>query len=92
MPESQAEFFLTSVKDLCGEHCISTVHIGYSDWPSSQGVEVAIDSAVAIYVMLELQVPLGLRSLRYRQRGRYIQGRYIQWALYFNGVHRYPIV
>ena len=28
------------------------------------GVEVAIDSAVAIYVMQELQVPLGLRSLQ----------------------------
>ena len=30
---------------------------------SATGVEVAIDSAVAIYVMQELQVPLGLRSL-----------------------------
>ena len=30
---------------------------------SVTGVEVAIDSAVAIYVMQELQVPLGLRLL-----------------------------
>ena len=43
-------------------------HVEYSaHWiqrlASVTGVEVAIDSAVAIYVMQELQVPLGLRSL-----------------------------
>ena len=42
-----------------GTFSIATVHIGYSDWP----VEVAIDSTVAIYVLRELQVPLGLRVL-----------------------------
>ena len=31
-------------------HFSSTVHIGYRDWPLSRGVEVAMDSAVAIYV------------------------------------------
>ena len=32
---------------------------------------------VAIYVLIEVR-----RGGRYRQRGRYIQGCYIQWALY----------
>ena len=40
--------------------------------------EVVIDK-VAIYVVKEVRH----RGWgRYRQRGRYIQGRYIQWALY----------
>ena len=42
------------------------MHIGYSDWPPSRGLRslLAIDSTVAIYVLEELQVPLGLRSLK----------------------------
>ena len=42
--------------------------------------EVVIDK-VAIYVVTEVRHG---GWGRYRQRGRFIQGRYIQWALYMN--------
>ena len=44
--------------------------------------EVAIDGAVAIYVVTEVRGSWGGWG-PYMQRGRYFQGRYIQYALYF---------